>query len=336
MDWDEADRKLQEARSNIRKGLPVVAAGKLTLGEYLDQWHSDRSFNTHTTRTQYKWALQHIKSEVGNVRLIALTIKHVERLLRDKQAAGLSTRSVQLLRQVLSAALNDAIRHEMLARNVAELAKAPQVVSREPVVLSLVQQRQLLDAARGDRLEALYALTLFCGLRIGEALALSWSDVDFVNGSITISHNLAKKDRGWERVSRTKTGAGRVIRLAPALVEVLQQHRINQLKEQRDAGDAWSDHNLCFTTVVGTCLDQRNLLRQFHALLGRAELPRMGLHSLRHSAATLALATGDSYKTVQALLGHSRASVTLNVYGHTVAELQDESAIRRGGLLFKR
>jgi integrase len=69
-------------------------------------------------------------------------------------------------------------------------------------------------------------------------------------------------------------------------------------------------------------------------VLERAGLPSMGLHSLRHSAATLALATGDSYKTVQGILGHSRPSVTLNAYAHAVAELQDESAARRGSLLF--
>jgi integrase len=220
--------------------------------------------------------------------------------------------------------------------NVAALAKPPHVISRECVILSLAQQRRFLGAAKGDRLEALYSIVLFCGLRIGEALALTWSNVDFVNGTVTISHNLAKTSRGWERVSRTKTGAGRAIRLAPALVEVLQEHRIKQLAEEHAAGDAWcSDHNLCFTTVVGTVIDQRNLSRQFHKLLERAELPKMGLHALRHSAATLALSTGDSYKTVQQFLGHSRASVTLNTYSHTVAELQDESAKRRGDLLFK-
>jgi integrase len=335
-DWDETDRKLQEARSNLRKGLPLVAHGRLTLGGYLDGWHAEHHFNAHTTRVQYKWAIDHIKEQIGDVRLTALTLRQVEKLLRNKQAAGHSSRSVQLLRQVLSAALNDAIRHEMLGRNVAALAKAPQVISREPVILSLSQQRAFLEAVKGDRLEGLYSILLFCGLRVGEALALSWSDVDFVNGAVTISHNLAKTARGWERVGRTKTGVARAIRLAPAMVEVLQEHRIKQLAEQHSADDAWfNDHNLCFTTVVGTVIDQRNLSRQFHKLLGRAGLPKMGLHSLRHSAATLALTTGDSYKTVQQLLGHSRASVTLNTYSHAVAELQDESAKRRGDLLFK-
>jgi integrase len=333
--WDEADKKLQEARASRRKGLPVIATGRQTVGDYFDEWHAERSYNSHSTRTQYGWAIDHIKEVIGKERLTALTIKQVETLLRKKQAAGLSTRSVQLLRQVLSAALNDAIRHERLSRNVAELAKAPQVVSRQPQVLSLPQQRSLLETVKADRLEALYGVMLFCGLRVGEALALSWTDIDFSRATLTVTHNLARTEAGWRRISRTKTGVGRTIRLAAPLVEVLQQHRIAQLAEQRALGDAWrNDYNLCFTTVVGTPIDQRNLSREFHRNLERAGLPRMGLHSLRHSAATLALATGDSYKTVQGILGHSRPSVTLNTYAHAVAELQDESAARRGSLLF--
>jgi integrase len=176
---------------------------------------------------------------------------------------------------------------------------------------------------------------LTTGLRRGEALALSWADVDLDGGTVAVRHTLAKAAGGWE-LAETKTASSRrVVRLPLFAVDALRQHRVRQLSERLRSGVTWPDSDLVFTTTSGTAIDGSNLLRAFKSLLRAAELPDLRFHDLRHSAATFMLSIGIQPKVVAETLGHSRVGVTLDTYSHVLPHLQEEAAAKMNLLLGK-
>lgn len=209
-------------------------------------------------------------------------------------------------------ALKRALRWGLVPRNVAEAVDPPKVPKKEVTPLSPEQARLFLDAARGDRLEALYVLAIHTGMRQGELLALRWDDVDL--------------DAGVLRVRGTKTARSRrSVRLSQRALQALQGHLERQLEEDIDrVGSMWQENGLVFATEIGTPLNSHNLTqRSFRPLLSRAGLPQVWFHDLRHTAATYLLSKGTHAKYVQALLGHSTVSITLDTYSHVLPQMDD-------------
>ncbi len=265
--------------------------------------------------------------------LADVTPSRIQTLMNAKLAEGLNPRTVTYIRDVLSHALNQAVRWNMLPRNVAPLVKAPKAVKREMTVFTPEQARAFLDAVRGDRLEALYTVALALGLRQGEALGLTWADVDFDAGTITVKHQL-QRIAGKLTLTEPKSRASRRTIQAPAVVlDALRQHRRRQLEERLALGGDWQDSGLVFTTAKGTPLDDSNLRRLFLAALRTAGLPRLRFHDLRHSAASLLLAQGVPARMIMELLGHSQITLTLGTYSHILPQLSRETAEKMNAIL---
>ena len=125
----------------------------------------------------------------------------------------------------------------------------------------------------------------------------------------------------------------RVVTLSKAAVAALREHRKRQLEERLQAGEYWQEQDLAFTTALGSPIDPRNLIRDFHRLRVRAGLPRLRFHDLRHGCATLLLAQGVHPKLVQELLGHSRISMTMDTYSHVMPALHREAADKMDAML---
>src|SRR5262249_8267230 len=150
------------------------------------------------------------------------------------------------------------------------------------------QARTLLDAAQGDRLEALYGVALACGLRMGEILGLSWQDLDLEHARMAVSQALQRQKGRGLVLGETKTDRSRrTIGLPAPLVTALRAHRVRQLEERLAAGSRWHDQGFVFASRLGTALEPRNLHRAFKRMLKRAGLPDIRSHDLRHSAASL-------------------------------------------------
>jgi integrase len=186
----------------------------------------------------------------------------------------------------------------------------------------------LLEAARGDRLEALYVLAVTTGMGRGELLGLKWSDVDLENTSVSVRRTLTRTDNG-KRVSlgepKTKKSR-RTIRLTPQAVQALREHLRRQLTEIELLGDQYSDHGLVFTTQRGTPINPSNLRqRSLAPLLKKAGLPHIRFHYLRHTCATLLLAKNVHPKFVQELLGHATIAITLDTYSHVMPGMGDQA-----------
>ncbi len=228
---------------------------------------------------------------------------------------------------VLHSAFEQAVRWNMIPRNPTDATRPPRIVRKEMQILSRDQVQLLLDSASDASMRALYGIAATAGLRRGELVALRWSDVDLERATLTIRRT-AHRVRGEGIVyGEPKTNAGRrSVRVGSMAVSLLRAHRAAQIEARLKAGPAWHDLDLVFTSLVGTPLEEARITRLFQRDLDRAGLPRVRMHDLRHTAATLLIESGVAMKSVQAALGHSTIAITMDVYAHVTPAMQDSVA----------
>lgn len=231
-------------------------------------------------------------------------------------------------------ALEHAVREDELPRNVARNVKAATPRPKRFRPLTATEARQFLDAARTDRLHALYELALRTGLRKGELLGLRWEDLDLTTGTASIRRSLQRTRTGGLTHLPTKTRASeRRIALPTECLHSLKEHKQQQDKERGTAGPAWQDSGLVFTTPTGRPFDPANLTRRFRSFLDRAGLRRIRFHDLRHSTATLLLEQGVDLVVIKELLGHAHIGVTAGVYAHVRLRPQRQAIDTLGNAL---
>jgi integrase len=319
----EVAKKLAVALKARQDG-QAFADERTTVEQFLRAWLTtvQPSLRPRTWTRYEQLVRRHAIPYVGKLRLTKLDARHLEELYADRVRAGLSKTTVLQLHRILHHALRDATRWNLVRRNVAELVTPPRKARHDFATLSPEQARRFLDAVRGDRLEALYVLALTTGMRQGELFGLRWADVDLTAGALHLVKQL-----------KTSTSRRQVLLVAVA-AEALAAHRARQHDERRRLGPAWDDHDLVFPNSLGRPLHTSNFLRRdFYPLLERAGLPRIRFHDLRHSAATLLLGLGIHPKIVSELLGHSQVGITLDLYSHVTATMQQEAVRAFDGLL---
>jgi integrase len=200
-------------------------------------------------------------------------------------------------------------------------------------VLTPEQASALLRAAKGERLEALYWLALTTGLRRGELLGLKWEDIDLERTTLSVRRSLGRA-KGGIVIDAPKTVQGRrTVRLCAPAIAQLRSHHKRQLETRLMNGPDWRDEGWVFTTGIGTTVDPRDIGRDFRSILSKGKLSRIRFHDLRHSAATIAFSQNIHPKVVSEMLGHSKISVTLDLYTHSLPNLQAEAAEKIGAAL---
>jgi len=332
----EVVKKLKELRRQIDQGLLLKDDG-VKVAELFERWFNDvmRHQIAPSTLSNYQTvARMHILPRLGKKKLIDLTVSDVDRLLSTKTDDGLSASTVRRIRAVLAQCLDQAIRWELLARNVATLSRAPKSVRTEGRTLSPEQARHLLENLKGHRNEALYALMLSTGLRRGEALGLMWKDLDRVNGVLRVTRQL-KREGSRLVTADTKTAKSRrAVNLAAPMLTALLEHEGRQRVASVRLGASWMETGYIFTSSVGTPFDPRNLYREFQGICRRAGLGDWHPHELRHSAASLMLAQGIQIQVVSQVLGHSSIRMTADVYGHLMDPDRKQAADALGSILW--
>jgi integrase len=258
---------------------------------------------------------------------------------RDRD--GLSRRSVRYLHAIVRGALSDARRWGLVTHNVAEQADPPrQDRNRDAMrTWSAEQVRAFLDHVGDDRLCTLWLLLVSTGMRRGEACGLHWDDLDLEAARVAVRRNLtAVRGRGPAREaswSEPKTSRSRrSVALDANTVEQLRAHRRRQLEERLAAGPAYVDRGLVFCREDGSELDPDWVSKRFERLADAAGLPRIRLHDLRHTHATLALQAGVHVKVVSERLGHATVGMTLDTYSHVIPAMQEDAAQRVAALVF--
>jgi len=232
-------------------------------------------------------------------------------------------------------AFRDAVRWDRLVRNPCDTADPPKPGSTHRSTMrtwSADQVATFLAVTSGDWLGAAWWLLATTGLRRGELLGLAWEAVDLDAGLLSIRRTLVTTqarragDPGmaW---SEPKTDKGwRTVALDPATVGALRTHRTRQLEERLAAGTTYDDQGLVFCRPTGEPIHPKTLSWYFTQAIKRTRLPKIRLHDLRHSHATLALKAGIHPRVVQERLGHANVGITLDTYSHVSMPMQIDAA----------
>jgi integrase len=315
----EVRQKLRKLLEDRDKGI-AYDSENLTVEKYMDRWlESIKDKVRPGTYKPYEAIVRlHVKPTLGRTKLDKLNAMQLERLYGQKLDAGLSARRVRYIHVTIRKALKDAVRLQLLSRNVADAAIPPRQVKSEIEPLTQEQLRALLDAARDDKLHTLYVLAITTGMRQGELLGLMWKDIDLEAGTLKVSRSVYEGI-----VSPPKTNAGRrTIRLSKLAVAALRTHRVD-VANQSERISEW-----VFPNANGSPIGHQNLHnRSWKPLLKRAGLPHsVRFHDLRHSCISLLLARGIPIKVVSEMAGHADVSITLSVYGHVLPDMQSAAA----------
>jgi integrase len=324
----EVQKQLLKARSDHSRGLPVRTE-RQTVEQFLTHWLEHTIKPNARPRSYDSFEIivrRHIVPEVGRARLEKLTPQQVQELVDRKLKSGLAPQTVVHIRMVLRAALNQAMKWSLIARNPAALVDPPRIPRNEIRPLSAEEARRFLETAKSKRFEALYTLALYSGLRRGEILGLRWCDVDLEARAIRVNQAIQRVG-GKLQAAETKTERSRRTLALPASVDAaLRRHRARQAQERLIAGPVWQDTGLVFTSRIGTPVEPRNLHRDFVRVLAIAKVTRIRFHDLRHSTASLLLAQGVPLRTIMEQLGHSSISLTANTYAHVMPAAMRDAA----------
>jgi integrase len=363
----EVQEQLTKALANIQIGLPPVS-DKQSVGDYLGWWLENVAKSTvrPSTWTSYEELVRlHLRPAFEKVGLSKLGAQHVRTFLNERLTSGLSTRRVQYLHAVLRAALNTAVKDQLLVRNVAAIIKPPRVIGKEVQPLTPEEARRFLDSIRGNRLEALFTVAISIGLRQGEALGLRWNDVDFEAGTLRIRYALqriktrnidteATEDGKAPTKQHTRSAfhlvepktkqSRRTIAIPKLTLSALAEHKARRAQERLLAGSAWrvpvitcegeqvAVDDLVFITRFGNPFDAPTVTHRFQALLTRAGIGHHRFHDLRHTAATLLAIQGVHPRAIQAALGWENLSM-LSRYAHFVEEQRQAVAVAMDAIL---
>lgn len=327
----EVVRQLNTAKSELETG-SLASPSVLTVKDWLEHWleNMQRPAVAVSTLGQERWLVRkHINPHLGERRLSRLTPEHLDWFFAELDRQGVGSVTRQRVHQILRQSLRRAVEKRRLQVNPMSAVEAPRRKRPDITALCVADVRKLLAKAVGDPYEALYVLAVHTGMRWGEIAGLQWQDVDLQKGAVHIRRAQrevydpdATKGSKWrvELAEPKSNSSRRAIRLGAVTIAALSVHR--------DALGASPFPTMrVFTTRTGQPLRRSNFGRkQWHPLLERAKLPKMGFHSLRHTMATTGLTNGLHAKVIQERLGHSRISQTLDTYSHVIPELHEEAA----------
>ena len=340
----EVQRKLSEIIPEVHAGTYREPAN-ITVAEWFTTWlnvYMKPSLRP-TTWESYRYQVEgHIIPALGHLKLPQLQTAHIQRLYNDKlkggrldgKPGGLSPKSVKYIHTVIHSALEQAKREGMITINPADAVKLPQQEQKEIKYLDAAEAAIFLATAKDSKHFAAFFLALNTGMRRGELLGLRWQDIDFKACQLTVNQGLVRVTGKGLIFQEPKTKlSNRVINLAPAVLQVLKEHKAEQNEIRLLAGSAYNaDLDLVFANELGEPICPRAFTRVFERVVKRAGLD-VTFHGLRHTFATLALEQGVDIKTIQETLGHHSAAFTMDVYSSVTAKMKKEAADRVGNLL---
>jgi integrase len=330
-------QRAQLLASMATGGFAEADAKKMTVEQYLERWLQAHAPTVRpTTHDRYTDLVKkHINPKIGHIFLAKLSALDLQGLYSDRLTKGkLSPTTVQHIHNILHKALKQAVRSGLLARNVTEAVDAPRRITPQYKVWSTVQSTAFLRVADSHEWTALWRLALMTGMRRGEILGLTWEALDLARGVLQVNHTMIRGVDGKMGFGQPKTAAGRrTISLPYSVVEALKKHRVTQIEEKLRLGTDYQDQSLVFANADGTPIHPNTLTYQFRKLIGKANVPRIRIHDLRHTSATLLLSSGENAKVVQERLGHADVSMTLNIYAHVTPDMQRGAADKLEALM---
>lgn len=323
-----------ECRAWVRKMLDQVDQGmtfesrNLTVTEYLHGWIAVKknALRTKTGLEYEKLIRLYIEPILGRLKLKDLSLRIVNQFYERLINQGVGVSIIGYTHRVLHAALEQAVKNGIIGRNPAHGATVPRLKHKEMQILNEEEVGRFLVAASNSRYRTLYHLAIVTGMRISELRGLSWSDVDWIRGTIKVSRQIQDIPGLGSVAGEPKTYAGtRIILLGESILNELREHK-RRIEQESKLSIVWRDNDLILPSTVGTPFAHKDVHQDFTETLHSANLRRIRFHDLRHTAASLMLNHGVPALVVSKILGHSNPSVTLNVYAHSTLDMQSQAA----------
>lgn len=341
--YGKSKKEAEEKREAYKNGLNLGLSNdhdKLTLGNVFKLWLFEKVKNgvKPSTFERYEgiYRLYIEPSVLYSVKLKDLKGLDIQRYYNELSSKGKSTSVIKNLHKLLKSFFNYAVDEGYIIKNycvgksicIPEDNQVNEDDEETISVFTLEDQSKFISAIDNHRLKALFLMALGTGLRLGEIIALKWTDIDFDKCTVSVKRTIKgvtmlegdkRVYRLIEQTPKTKHSI-RTIPIPKSLISVLKEHEENQLKEIDAAGEVYSKNDLIFCTELGTAIDPRNLRRAYERVLSKNNIEYKKFHSLRHTYATRLFEKDVPLKTVQILLGHSDISITANIYTHVMPE----------------
>jgi integrase len=320
----QAEQELRRLLTDIDKG--GRGPSKESVSAWFDRWLGivAAEISPLTLRLYTSQVENHLRPAFGNDRLDRLSPARIQE--EWSKLIGLASSSRRVLHHVLNSSLSRAVELELIPRNPCTVLRRrlPRIERTEQAVLSPAQCVAMLDAVRGTPMLAPVVLGLGLGARRGEIAALRWSRISD-DGVATITEALRELSASDIRRGSTKTGKSRRVKLPAYAIAELRAWKREQAEELLRLGVRQGPDTPVCTDPAGRPLSPMRISDGFRALKKRLGLP-ISFHGLRHTSASIALAAGATVKQVQERLGHSRPSMTLDIYSHVIEGIDDDAA----------
>ena len=321
----EAQRKLREMLTDLDHGRNPVPAD-ISLHDWLERWMSEEiappKRRQRTYETYRNVIDRHIVPYLGRMKLAKVGPTHVQDL-ENRLSQHLSPKMVNQVHIVLSGAFKYALRMELVHRNPVALVSAPPVKHSEVKPPEVSSVRRVLDQARldGHILYPAMHLIAYTGIRRGEAIGLLWEHVDLEEGTVRVESSRVQTRTGVIQEAPKTDSGRRTINLDHGTVEVLKEHRKRQSKMRQEMGDLFQDGGWVFADELGNPISPKRLYDTVKHYGRKFGDPRMTVKNLRHFHATLMLENGENPVIVSKRLGHSKVSITLDIYAHVLPRM---------------
>lgn len=331
-DADRKQREMVAEAERVRAQDPRDVETRALVEDWVRDWLQSPAMSETaiTTRERYEdHARRHVLPYLGALPLRDLSVKHIrdmERGMLEGRLTGkpVGNRSLQIAHWILAGACELAVEMEYLDRDIMSLVHAPQSRPDEVIPPEARVVHRLLKLAKREehRMFAYIYLLTYTGLRRGEGMALTWENVNLVRGTVFVTATVVKTKKGLMSKRPKTRHAVRTIDLDPGTIEVLKDHRSQQI----ESGISDGHSGLVFPGIFGEWMKPTTMdrdLKQLASLVGAGTLT---FHGFRHFHATMLLQAGQSVVVVSQRLGHADPSITLRIYGHVLTGWQKGAA----------
>lgn len=343
----EAQKELARFVVEIESG-GNVKVQKMTFEAFSKKWISDYAEPNLMPKTiyVYKGYLDSkINPCIGHLELTRITpimlldfYKHLQVDYRKKDGTPLSMNSIIKYHKLNNTIFKAAMDWDLVKSNPASKIKPGKAVKpkveyyNEEELQKLL--RVILDAPVKYRSAVM--ITVAAGLRLGELSALKWSNIDFEKLTIEVERSSQYlPDRGtFEKDPKNETSK-RVISVPESIMEIIREHRVEELEKKLQCGSLWVEHDYMFTQWNGVPMHPHTPSKWFSDFLKKNNLKKITFHQLRHTSATLLINAGVNVKAISSRLGHSNASTTLNIYSHSLKSVDQVAGEKIGDIIFK-
>ncbi len=324
----KAEARMREILNEMDKGIPIDKPD-LTVAQHLDKWlnYKAQYLSEKTAHDYAGIARRYLKPVLGHIPLILLKPDHVSELHKQMRQKGLSSRSIQYAHRVLSQAMKDAVKWEILGRNVCNSIKAPGPQRKNLKTLDREGITKLLEASKDTSDYPLTFLAVYTGMRRSELLGLRWKDIDLQQGKLNVNQVIVRVTGKKLKPKAPKTKYSRRLIILPAsAVKLLIDIKLKSKKFRESAGLEWDENALIFSNVDGDPICPDAVIRRFKEVAKTAGFPSLRFHDLRHTHASLLLDQGVPIKAISERLGHASIQITLDTYSHLTEDFQQATA----------